>query len=201
MGFDTNVFINCPFDSEYNTLLRPLIYTIIHLGLEPQLSQTKSSATTRIEQIKTLIKESKFSIHDLSRSKPLKKNRLPRFNMPFELGLDIGCFEYGGKKFRNKKMLILETDRYYYQKVLSDIAGQDIENHNDDPNTIVKKVRNWFSAIDNNKVYPEASDIWTAYHVFIQDLTLKIPYSISEMPVSDFIKFARNWIHQFNNDT
>ena len=98
MGFDTNVFINCPFDAEYNTLLKPLIYTIIYLDLEPQLSQTRSSAVTRIEQIKKLIKESKFSIHDLSRSKPLHHDELPRFNMPYELGLDMGCCEYGGKK-------------------------------------------------------------------------------------------------------
>jgi hypothetical protein len=199
MGFDTNVFINCPYDAEYNTLQKPLIYTIIHLGLEPQLSQNKSSAITRIEQIKNLIRESKFSIHDLSRCKPLKGNRLPRFNMPFELGLDIGCFEYGGKKFRDKKMLILETNRYHYQKVLSDIAGQDIENHNDDPKILVSKVRNWFSAIDHIKAYPEPTEIWKAYHNLIKHLTNKLSGDIQEMPIADFIKLAKNWVQKLKN--
>jgi hypothetical protein len=199
MGFDTNVFINCPFDAEYNTLQRPLIYTIIHLGLEPQLSQTKSSAITRIEQIKKLIRESKFSIHDLSRCKPIESNQLPRFNMPFELGLDMGCFEYGGRKFRDKKVLILETDRYHYQKVLSDIAGQDIENHNDNPKTLVNKVRNWFSCLDNVKTYPETIDIWKAYNEFINDLSKKLWRDLDDIIVADFIKLAKNWVQKLKN--
>lgn len=197
MGFSTNVFINCPFDAKYNTLQRPLIYTIIYLGMDPQLAQTKSSAITRIDQIKKLIKESKFSIHDLSRCKPLKRNELPRFNMPFELGLDFGCFEYGGKKFNEKKMLVLETDRYHYQKVLSDIAGCDIEYHNDDPNTLVNKVRNWFSSIDAEKIYPQTTDIWDAYNDLLRSLGNRLSGNIDDMPIADFIKFAKNRVQTF----
>lgn len=126
MPFETNIFINCPFDNDYKVLLRPLLFASLYFGLDPQICQTRSSATIRISQIKNHIKASKFSIHDLSRSKPMKKNELPRFNMPYELGLDIGCSEFGIKKFKEKKILILETDRYHYQKVLSDISGQDI---------------------------------------------------------------------------
>ena len=125
MPFDTNVFINCPFDKEYTPLLRPLIFTLLYLEFEPNLSQTLSSSTIRINQIKQHIRNCKYSIHDLSRSKPMKKGELPRFNMPYELGLDIGASEYGANKLQRKRALILETDRYHYQKVLSDIAGQD----------------------------------------------------------------------------
>lgn len=103
MPFETNIFINCPFDDDYRILLRPLLFASIYFGLEPQISQTQSSATIRINQIKNHIKASRFSIHDLSRSKPMKKNELPRFNMPYELGLDIGFAEFGIKKFREKK--------------------------------------------------------------------------------------------------
>ena len=199
MGFDTNVFINCPFDTEYDTLLKPLTYTIIYLGFEPQLSQTKSSAITRVEQIKKLIKESKFSIHDLSRCKPLENDQLPRLNMPFELGLDMGCLEYGEEKYRHKKMLILETDRYYYQKVLSDIAGQDIEDHNDDPRTLMSKVRNWFSCMDNAKIYPDINDIWTGYNALYQELGDSRSGSSDEMPIADFIKHTKNWVQKLKN--
>lgn len=87
---------------------------LLYLELEPNLSQTLSSLTIRINQIKQHIKNCKFSIHDLSRSKALSKGELPRFNMPYELGLDIGACEYGGKKLQTKKALVLETDRYHY---------------------------------------------------------------------------------------
>lgn len=204
MPFDTNVFINCPFDDEYRILLRPLIFTIVYFDLEPQISTTQSSSTIRINQIKKHIKESKFSIHDLSRSKAMRKNELPRFNMPYELGLDIGCSEYGNKKYRNKKILILETDKYHYQKVLSDIAGQDIENHNDDPKTLVLKVRNWFSNIDNS-TYPSANKIWIAYNQFNGDIIKTLTTNgftsdeIYNMPTRDLIKYAKDWIIKFKS--
>jgi hypothetical protein len=205
MSFDTNVFINCPFDSEYSSLLRALLFTLIYFDLEPKLSQTRSSSNIRINQIKQHIRDSKYGIHDLSRSRPMKRNELPRFNMPYELGLDIGCAEYGGKKFQGKKILILETERYHYQKVLSDIAGQDIESHNDDPKLLMKKIRNWFSTVDEIGEYPGANEIWVAYNQFYDDLTTKLTnkgYShvdIDEMPNADFIKFSKDWIARFKS--
>ncbi|MEX2513643.1 MAG: hypothetical protein WD398_12115 [Cyclobacteriaceae bacterium] len=145
MPFEKNVFINFPFDNKYKNLLRPLVFTLIYLGYTPKLSQTISSSIVRVNTIKDLIKNCKYGIHDLSRSKPMKIGDLPRFNMPYELGLDIGASAYGSGKLKSKKILILETERYYYQKVIRDIAGQDIENHDDDPYTLITKVRNWFS--------------------------------------------------------
>lgn len=145
MPFEKNVFINCPFDQDYRILLKPMIFEILYLGFKPQLSQTISSSNIRINEIKKIIANCKYGIHDLSRSKPLKNDDLPRFNMPYELGLDIGALEYGNRKLKTKKILILETERFHFQKVISDIAGQDIENHSDDPYTLITKVRNWFS--------------------------------------------------------
>jgi hypothetical protein len=64
-GFSKNVFINCPFDSEYNSLLRPILFTIIYLGYDPQIaSQTSDSGEQRINKILSLILKSKLSIHD-----------------------------------------------------------------------------------------------------------------------------------------
>ncbi len=199
MPFSSNVFINCPYDLEYQPLLKALIFTLLYLELEPKLSQTTSSSTIRINQIKQYIRSSKYSIHDLSRSKALKQNELPRFNMPYELGLDIGCAEYGGKKFSSKRALILETDKYHYQKVLSDIAGQDIENHDNDPKTLVQKVRNWISANQSETNVPGASEIWAAYGEFQDALgtTLTPGYTAKdrdEMPIGDYIKFAKGWM-------
>ena len=104
MPFEKNVFINCPFDADFVVLLRALLFTILYFDFEPKLSQTKSSSDIRINQIKKYIGESKYSIHDLSRSRPLQENDLPRFNMPYELGLDIGCAEWGKGKYKNKRI-------------------------------------------------------------------------------------------------
>lgn len=202
MSFESNVFINCPFDKDYIPLLRTLTFVLLYLELEPNLSQTLSSLTIRINQIKQHIKNCKFSIHDLSRSKALSKGELPRFNMPYELGLDIGACEYGGKKLQTKKALVLETDRYHYQKVLSDIAGQDIANHNDDPKTLTLKIRNWISDNSPGRIIPNQTIIWYAFNNFSADFlaNLSSTYTateIEEMPIGDYIKFAKNWLVTF----
>ncbi len=204
MSFEKNVFINCPFDKDYIFLIRPLIYTLIYLGLIPKLSQTISSSTIRINEIKKLIKNCKYGIHDLSRSKALNTGDLPRFNMPYELGLDIGAMEYGTGKLKTKKILILETEKYYYQKILSDIAGQDIENHNDDPYTLITRVRNWFSVNFTNIHIDGQRAIWDSYNLFIDDLITQLSkeyttQEIEEMPIADFIKFANDWVKKFKS--
>jgi molybdopterin converting factor small subunit len=202
MAFEQNVFINCPFDNDFKPLLKALVFELIYLGFSPKLSQTLSSSAIRVNQIKNLIKTCKFGIHDLSRSKAMVAGELPRFNMPYELGLDIGALEYGSRKLKTKRILILETERFHYQKVISDIAGQDIENHNDDPKTLITKVRNWFSANFPEETIVGQSVIWIAYNQFIDDLNTNLSASytedeIEEMPIGDFIKFANDWISEF----
>jgi molybdopterin converting factor small subunit len=205
MAFDDNVFINCPFDEEYRPLLKSLVFELVYLGFNPKLSQTLSSSSVRINQIKGLIRSCKFGIHDLSRSKAMSKGELPRFNMPYELGLDIGALEFGSKTLKKKRILILETDRYHYQKVLSYIAGQDIENHDDYPRTLVKKVRNWFSANFQNKTLVGHTVIWVAYNQFLDDLNTNLAAEgytekdMQEIPIIDFIKFATAWIKEFKD--
>ncbi len=203
MSFEKNVFINCPFDSQYLPLLRALVFTCLYLDFSPRLAQTISSSNIRIDQIKKHIKMCKFGIHDLSRSKALSIGELPRFNMPFELGLDVGASEFGASKLKSKRILVLDTERYHYQKVLSDIAGQDISSHEDNPKVLVKRVRDWFSNNSNQKITPY-SQIWIAYNQFTDDLsnTLLAHFEleeIQEMSIGDFIKFAKDWITKFKS--
>jgi hypothetical protein len=124
--------------------MRPLLFTIIYLGFTPRIALERAdSGEARINKITKLIKESKYAIHDLSRLKSEKKGEFYRLNMPFELGLDIGCKIFRGKKWRTKKCLILEKERYRYQKALSDLSNSDIYDHKNEPAIIVRHVRNW----------------------------------------------------------
>ncbi len=199
MPFETNVFINCPFDKDYVPLLKSLVFTIIYCGFEPQLSITRSGANIRINEIKKLIKGSKYSVHDLSRCKPMKIGELPRFNVPYELGLDIGCFEYGGAKLKRKVILILETEKFHYQKVLSDIAGQDIQDHNDEPKKVIQKVRHWLATNNIHTSFDGPTEIWNSFNLFNSDLNATLSsnftkHEIEEMSVVEYMKFTKNWV-------
>jgi len=141
MAYSKNVFINCPFDDDYYPLLKAILFTAVVCGLKPQISETSDGDDIRIRQIQNLILKSKYSIHDISRVIPKKKGDLPRFNMPLELGIDLGCKAYLKK---DKKFLVLEEEPWRYKTVISDISGQDISVHSNDPLLIIKSIRDWF---------------------------------------------------------
>jgi hypothetical protein len=124
MGFERNVFVNCPFDKRFQPLLRPLLFTIIYLGLQPRIALERTdSGESRLDKILELIRESKYSIHDLSRSEANAAGELYRLNMPFELGLDHGCRTFGQAKFRDKRALVLEAEPHRYKAAISDLSG------------------------------------------------------------------------------
>lgn len=108
-AFEKSVFINCPFDKDYEPILQAILFCVIFLGFEPRIATENSdSGSIRLEKIRDLIENSKFSIHDLSRCQAKKKGEHFRLNMPFELGVDYGCRQYLGNGRNEKKLLILE---------------------------------------------------------------------------------------------
>lgn len=147
LRYDRNVFVNCPFDEHFLPLLRPLLFTIIYLDLNPRIALERTdSGESRLEKIVQLIRESKYSIHDLSRSEANQAGELYRLNMPFELGLDYGCRLFGATKFREKMTLVLESKPHRYKAAISDLAGADIECHYDEPYKVIGIVRNWLKS-------------------------------------------------------
>ncbi|MBB1094418.1 hypothetical protein HUU61_24425 [Rhodopseudomonas palustris] len=143
--FEKNVFINCPFDDDFRQILIGIIFTVMYFGFKPRLaSERTDSAESRIDKIIELILESKFGIHDLSRIVSKDKGEHYRMNMPFELGIDYGCKRLKEGSWSTKKILILEKEKYRYQKAISDLSGSDIKNHNNEVFKVINAVRDWF---------------------------------------------------------
>ena len=200
MAFERNVFINCPFDQDFYPLLRPLLFTVIYLGLKPRITlESVDSGQPRIEKIVRLIAESKYAIHDLSRIQANKAGEFFRLNMPFELGIDVGCRLFGNKSQTEKKCLILETEAYRYKAALSDLSGSDIACHGNEPDRVVIEVRNWLKNVCKLKA-PGPDRIWGAFTDFMahnyDDLTAKgfSPRNIEALPVSELIEYMETWV-------
>ena len=199
MGFDTNVFVNCPFDSDYLPLLRPLLFTVIDLGFVPRIALERlDSGRPRIEKIISLIKESKYAIHDLSRLEARVAGEYFRLNMPFELGVDVGCRLFKSGRWSGKKCLILETEKYRYQAAISDMSNSDIAVHGNDPLKVVAEVRNWL----NNEARLRASGpakVWGRFTDFMADnyTALKArgfsDADVEALPVAELIDCMRQW--------
>ena len=153
--FVNSVFINCPFDSEYWSIFEAIVFCVLYCGFVPRCAlEEADSGTVRLTKIQAIIRASKFTIHDLSRVELSVDTRLPRFNMPFEFGLDIGCRVYGPNETRKKKCLVLDSDPYRYKSFLSDIAGQDIRSHRNSPATAINLVRQWLRVVTKRESIP-----------------------------------------------
>jgi hypothetical protein len=199
-AFERSVFLNCPFDEEYRPLLRAQLFTILACGLVPRLaSERADTGEVRLGKILDLVASCRFSIHDLSRSEPLKPGDLPRFNMPFELGLDLGCRHFGVKQAAEKKFLVLEKERYRYQRVLSDLAGCDIRAHDNSPETLVQQVRAWLY-VTTRLPQPSGGQIWEWLNLFEVGLSTQLAqlrYSASEvhnLEVAEYVAFVERWL-------
>ena len=147
MSFDRSVFVNCPFDDDYAPILQAICFCVTFLGFRPRLApENPDNAADRIDRIVDLIRSSKFGIHDLSRCRAAVAGDFARMNMPFELGMDYACRRYGEGALADKAILVLEHDRYDYQRTLSDIAGWDIHSHGGSFEKALRRVRNWLVA-------------------------------------------------------
>lgn len=190
--FEKNVFVNCPFDKEYEPLLQAIMFCIVFLGFTPRLASERNDAgETRLDKIKELIEQSKFSIHDLSRCQATKKGEIFRLNMPFELGIDFGCRQYFGNGREAKRFLILEEQRYRFQAAISDISGCDIEAHGGDFAKAMKKVRDWLRS-EAGVQAPGPSAIVGAYTTFQEwEWEKKSAEGYSEDDIKEYPTFER----------
>ena len=81
----------------------------------------------------------RISIHDLSLVRLGGKERLPRFNMPFELGLAVAL----SRQDPWYRFFIFEAERYRLSKTLSDLGGHDPEIHHGSPSGVLEGLLNW----------------------------------------------------------
>ncbi len=148
------------------------MFAIFQCGLRPRCAlETTNSGQVRIEKIVGLIRDCRWGIHDLSRTE-LNENSLPRFNMPLELGLFLGASRFGNPEQRVKSCLVLDREPYRYHRYVSDIAGQDIVSHADDPAKAIQAVRDWFAASLPSEARRLAGSgaIIARYNIFLEDL-------------------------------
>ncbi|HYW42736.1 MAG TPA: hypothetical protein VE959_07760 [Bryobacteraceae bacterium] len=167
----THVFINCPFDSAYKPLFNAIVFAIDNLEFVARCAlELDDAGEVRLAKIERLIEECKFGIHDISSVALDTNTGLPRFNMPLELGLFLGCKRFGGGGQRGKACLILDTEPYRYRAFMSDISGQDVHAHGGDPSRAIVEVRNWLTAVSGRKEMPGGEEIARRYTRFLAGL-------------------------------
>jgi hypothetical protein len=195
-SYEKNVFINCPFDDEYTLLFEAIVFTIQACGFRPICARSRlNSSDVRLHKILELIASCRYSIHDLSRTELDRASTLPRFNMPLELGIDFGCRAYGAEQ-SEKSFLIFARDRFRFQTYVSDIAGQDVADHGNEPARAIGRVRDWLRTEAGRTDIPGAKAMESRYIDFRTDLPAiceRFELDLSALTFHDFVFVVGAW--------
>ena len=90
--YNDNVFINCPFDSEFKDIFYAKVFTIFDCGFRARCAlEEDDGGEVRIEKIFNIIRQCRYGIHDVSRTQQYPNTEIPRFNMSLELGIFFGA--------------------------------------------------------------------------------------------------------------
>ncbi len=193
-----NVFINCPFSDDYRDQFHAIIFTVIRSGFTPRCArENDDGGEVRIEKICRIIRECPYSVHDISKTDLDAASNLPRFNMPFELGLYLGAKKFGGRGHSSKKSLILDVDQYRYQEFISDIAGQDIASRGGTLKQLITRVATWLRDAARDPKVPGGAAISKEYDQFggaLPQIVAVKDLQPEELTFKDYVAIVTEWI-------
>jgi hypothetical protein len=200
LAYKDCVFLNIPLDGRYKKLREAIVFAIYDCGFVVRCAlEDEDTSEIRISKIYRLMAESKYGIHDISRTSLDSRFRLPRFNMPLELGIFLGAKQFGNKRHNSKRALVLDIDRYRYQIFCSDIAGQDIRFHENKVNLAITVVRNWLRNAPDTRgmMFPGAKRIVERYTTFrreLPSLCRGLSLDISNLEFNDYSRLVVGWL-------
>ena len=196
--YSKNVFLNFPFDKPYEDIRDAIIFAVYDCGFVPRCAlEEDDSGVVRISKIERMIQESQYAIHDISRTQLDPTSQLPRFNMPLELGIFLGAKRYGPPDQKKKSCLVLDSEKYRYQKFISDISGNDIRSHSNDPEIAIKHVRDWLSSKLSNVTVPGGAQMSKKFREFQQELPIllsALKIGVTELTYNDYSNILSEWL-------
>jgi hypothetical protein len=195
---NNHVFINCPFDPGYRPIFDAIVFSVSDLGFVPRCSLEEDDAgESRLSKIERLVEECRFGINDLSAVSLDVATGLPRFNMPLELGLFLGCQRFGSPNQSKKRILILDRDQYRYRAFISDISGQDIRAHAGEPERAIREVRDWLRVASNRARLPGGAEVIRHYQTFrsaLPGLCEALALELDRLTFTDLSKVISDWL-------
>lgn len=195
---ERDVFINCPFSSDYDEHFQAITFVVQRSGFVPRCArENDDGGEIRIDKIVRIIRECRFGIHDISKTDLDPESGLPRFNMPLELGLFLGARNFGGRVQARKKLLILDRDPHRYQTFISDIGGQDIHAHRGEVARLVQEIATWLRDEVGDPLVPGGRAIaaeFVRFRANLPEIAAAKRLEPGELTFKDITTIARAWI-------
>lgn len=178
-----SVFINCPFDGDYEPLFDAIVFATVCCGFLPRCAmESDSVAVPRMDRIAHGIFTSNYSIHDLSRCQGEGIDMLARFNMPLELGIAMGRRYASVRRGQHHEWLVLIPDEQDYLRFVSDLGGFDPKRHDGRVETLVPRVVAWLSTRPSAILPPDLSAVKKGLEQYYAKIALLKQDWASEVP-------------------
>jgi hypothetical protein len=142
----------------------------------------------RLAKIERLIGSCKYGVHDLSRTE-LNEHLLPRFNMPFELGIFFGAKKFGDRQQKSKVAIILDIEPHRYTEFITDLRGVDINAHSNNVEIVIRKIREFLKTSSRRNTVPGHTIIIREYSnllVNLPSIVDNLGLDIDSLPFNDY---------------
>ena len=164
------VFLNIPYDKEFQNLYIAYIVGLFQLGLVPHLASEIAGGDRRLNRIIQLIQSCRYSIHDLSRVElSVAYSAAPRFNMPLELGMTITWQTLNPDQHT---WFVCESEPFRLQRSASDLNGTDPYIHNGTPEGVLRELRNAFQR-DRTPSVPKMLGVYGLVNIALDSILKK----------------------------
>lgn len=201
--YDRNVFVNCSFDPSFLNMFRAIVYIVHDCGFIVRCAQETGNASgVRIDKIIKIILDCRFGIHDLSCIQLTEDSPLPRFNMPYELGVFMGAKSFGDTNQKKKDFLVLDSEPHRYKRLISDLAGYDFPPHHNNTDNLIEVIRDWL-AQSTNKAIPGSVYFQNRYQNFLLDYPLmcaELHYNSETLNFIEYYALVAAWIQNERNE-
>jgi len=125
------VFLNYPFDNEFEGLANAMHFAVIASGLVPLCARDLSVPDRpRLEMLVDAISNCKYSAHDFSRCTGEGPENFARFNMPVEMGMSLFHALHSQRQVAQTenpgpRCAFFVATPHDYKKFASDLSGLD----------------------------------------------------------------------------
>src|SRR5258708_12794454 len=128
-------------------------------GMCPHATLEITDSSRRLEKILNLERSCDYSVHDLSRVQlDRAKPRVPRFNMPFELGLCVA--DANRHEGQRQNWFVFEAVANRVDKSLSDLKGTDPKIHGATVRGVLSGFCNVFRPPRRQPTAPQTTQIY-----------------------------------------
>ena len=120
--------------------------------------------------------------------------------MPLELGIFMGAHHFSPKRHynRNKKFVVLDSERFRYQQFISDINGQDIKAHGFEEERVIQHIRD-FLATSSRTDLAGANYLVEQFILFknrLPDICLKLRWTVDQLTFIDYVNCINVWLEE-----